>query len=182
MNKEKRQSERYEVSIPCTVTHMGETIRGKITDISLGGVFITELTGPPPPEGASITVNFQVDQMSLTHRNVAIKASVASNVVRNLFDIQDDEIVGAIGVQFQDHSIEGQSHLKSIIRLISEHSKQQEAQTVPEDLSSPSQMSTGLQSLRRLRKLANAIRKVLQLGEPQDRDFGSQEEDEGEAP
>jgi len=182
VNKEKRQFKRYEVSIPCTITHEGEPIRGRITDISMGGVLITELTGPPPPEEAFITVNFQVDQMALTQRNVAIEASVDSNVVRNLFAIQDDEIVGSIGVKFQDHSLKGQSQLKSIMHLISEQSAQQEAQTVPEDLSSPSEMSSGLQSLRRLRKLANAIRKVLQLGEQKDRDFGSQEEDEGEAP
>ena len=43
-----------------------------------------------------------------------------SSVVRNLFDIQDDEIVGSIGIQFQDHSIEEHSRLKSIMHLISE--------------------------------------------------------------
>ncbi len=115
---ERRQFKRWEVSIPCTITHMGETIRGKIANISLGGVLITELTGPPPPEKAFITVNFQVDQMALTQRNVAIKASVDSSVIRNLFDIQDDEIVGSIGVKFQDHSLEGQSRLEAAMRLI----------------------------------------------------------------
>ena len=105
MGKEQRQFERYEVSIPCTITHMGETIRGEIANISLGGVLITELTGPPPPEKAFITVNFQVDQMALTHRNVAIKASVGSNVVRNLFDIQDD--VGDLSPNCLTHVCDG---------------------------------------------------------------------------
>ncbi len=115
MNKEGRQFKRWEVSIPCTVTHKGETIRGRIANISLSGAFITELTTAPPPEKAFITVNFQVEE-----EEVEIKASVDSSVVRNLFDIQDDEIVGSIGVKFQDHSIEGQSRLKSIMHLISE--------------------------------------------------------------
>ena len=73
------QFKRYEVSIPCTITHEGEPIRGRITDISMGGVLITELTGPPPPEKAFITVNFQVDQMALTQRNVAIHPQGCDN-------------------------------------------------------------------------------------------------------
>ncbi len=115
MNEERRKNERWEVFIPCTVSHMGKTTWGRITNISLGGAFITELTTAPPPEKALITVTFQVEK-----EEVEIKASVDSSLVRNLFDIQDDEIVGSIGIQFQDHSIEGQSRLKSIMRLISE--------------------------------------------------------------
>jgi len=113
VDKERRQFKRWEVSIPCTVTHMGETIRGRVANISLGGAFITELTTAPPPEKAFITVNFQVEK-----EEVEIKASVDSRLVRNLFDIQDDEIVGSIGIQFQDQSKTGQSRLESIMRLI----------------------------------------------------------------
>ncbi len=94
---------------------MGETTKGKITNISLGGALITELTAAPPPEKAFITVTFQVEK-----EEVEIKAAVDSSVVRNLFDIQGDEIVGSIGIQFQDHSREGQARLESIMRLISE--------------------------------------------------------------
>ncbi len=113
MNKENRQFKRWEVSIPCTVTHMGETIRGRVANISLGGAFITELTTAPPPEKAFITVTFQVEK-----ENVEINSSVDSIVVRNLFDIRDDEIVGSIGVTFQDQSKTGQSRLVAIMRLI----------------------------------------------------------------
>ena len=116
MDKESRKFERYEVSIPCTVAHMGETTKGKITNISLSGAFITELTTSPPPEKALVTVTFQVNQVTLTQRNEGIKASVDSSVVRNLYDIRDDEIVGSIGVQFQDHS---RARLKSVMSLIS---------------------------------------------------------------
>jgi len=93
---------------------MGETTKGRITNISLGGAFITELTAAPPPEKAVITISFKVEK-----EEVEIQASVDSSVVRNLFDIQAGEIVGSIGVQFQDRSIEGQSRLKSIMHLIS---------------------------------------------------------------
>ncbi len=113
MNKERRRFERWEVSIPCTVTHKGETTKGKITDISLSGAFITELLTLPPPEKAFITVTFQVEK-----EKVEISASVDSSVVRNLFDIQDDEIVGSIGVKFEVQSKTGQARLKSIMRLI----------------------------------------------------------------
>jgi len=113
VNKERRRFKRWEVSIPCTVTHMGETTKGKITNISLGGAFITELTTAPPPEKAFITVSFKVEK-----EEVEIKASVDSSVVRNLFDIQDDEIVGSIGILFQDLSMTGQSRLESTMRLI----------------------------------------------------------------
>jgi len=113
VNNEKRQFERWEVSIPCIVTHMGERTKGKIIDISLSGAFITELLTLPPPEKAVITVSFKVEK-----EEVEIKASVDSRVVRNPSDIQDDEIVGSIGVKFKGHSIEGQSQLRSVMRLI----------------------------------------------------------------
>jgi len=115
LNKEKRQTERWEVSIPCTVTHRGETITGRITNISRGGAFITVLTGLTPPEGDLITVQCLVER-----QEIEIKASVDSSVERSLFDIRSDEIVNSIGIRFQDHSIEGQSRLEFIMLLISE--------------------------------------------------------------
>ncbi len=111
MNKERRQFKRWEVSIPCTVTHMGETNKGKIANISLGGAFIAELTTAPPPEKAFITVSFKVEK-----EEVEIKARLDSSVVRNLFDT--DEIVGSIGVRFQDLSMTGEARLGSVRRLI----------------------------------------------------------------
>ncbi len=90
---------------------MGETTKGKITNISLSGAFITELLTLPPPEKAVITVSFKVEK-----EEVEITASVDSRVVRNPSDIQDDEIVGSIGVKFKGHSIEGQSQLRSVMR------------------------------------------------------------------
>ncbi len=113
MDKERRQFKRWEVSIPCTITHKGEPTKGKITNISLGGALITELTTAPPPEKAFLTVSFKVEK-----EEVEIKASVDSRVARNLFDTQDDEIVGSIGIQFQDLSMTGESRLESIMRLI----------------------------------------------------------------
>ena len=92
---------------------MGETTKGKITNISLSGAFITELLTLPPPEKAVITVSFKVEK-----EEVEITASVDSSVVRNPSDIQDDEIVGSIGIQFQDLSMTGESRLESIMRLI----------------------------------------------------------------
>jgi len=99
---------------------MGETTTGKITNISLTGALISELTTAPPPEKAFITVTFQLEKAALTQRSVEIKASVDSSVARDLFDTQDDEIVGSIGVKFQDHSKAGQSRLEAIMPLISE--------------------------------------------------------------
>jgi len=115
VNKEGRQFKRWEVSIPCTVTHKGETIRGRIANISLSGAFITELTTAPPPEKAVITISFKVEK-----EKVEIKASVDSNIVHRPSGIGYGGICGSIGAKFQDHSIEGQSRLKSIMHLISE--------------------------------------------------------------
>ncbi len=115
MNKERRQFKRWKVSIPCTVTHMGETTKGKVTNISPRGAFITELTTAPPPEKAFITVTLQVEK-----EEVEIKASVDSNIVHRPSGIGYGGICGSIGAKFQDHSIEGQSRLKSIMHLISE--------------------------------------------------------------
>ncbi len=91
---------------------MGETTKGKITNISLSGALITELTTTPPVK-AFITVSFKVEK-----EEVEIKASVDSRIVRNLFDTQDDEIVGSIGVRFQDLSMTGKLRLGSVMRLI----------------------------------------------------------------
>jgi len=114
MNKEKRKNERWELSMPCTVTHMGETTRGRITNMSLGGVFITELTGPPPPEKAFITVHCQVE-----NQEIGIKASVESNIARSLSNIRSDEIVNSIGVSFQDVPPKGQSLHDFVMFLVS---------------------------------------------------------------
>ncbi len=53
---ERRRFQRWEVQLPCIITHMSETSKGKITNVSLTGAFITELTALPPPEKAFITV------------------------------------------------------------------------------------------------------------------------------
>ncbi len=113
MNKEKRKNERWEVSIPCTVTHMGETTSGKITNLSLGGAFITELTGLIPLEGTIITVHCQVE-----NQEIKIKASVDASVARSLSNIRSDEIVGSIGAKFLDHPPMGQSWHDFIMLLI----------------------------------------------------------------
>ncbi len=113
MGKERRQFERYEVSIPCTVTHMGETTKGNINNISLGGAFITELTTLPPSEQAAITVGFKVEK-----DGVEIKASVDSRIVQRPSEISSSGIWGSIGVQFQDNSREAQSELQSVMSFI----------------------------------------------------------------
>ncbi len=113
MNKKKRQSERWEVNIPCIVTHKGETTKGKITNISLGGAFITELLTLPPPEKAAITVGFSVEK-----DGVEIKASVDSSIVHKPSEISSNGSWGSIGVQFQDDSKEAQSQLQSLMRLL----------------------------------------------------------------
>ncbi len=112
-NQKRRQFERYEVSLPCSVTHMGETTTGTVTNISLGGAFITELLTLPPPEKAAITVGFHMEK-----DGVEIKASVDSSVVHQPSELSSNGSWGSIGVQFQDESKEGQSRLKSIMRLI----------------------------------------------------------------
>ncbi len=121
MNKDRRQFERREVSIPCTVTHKGETIRGRIANISLSGAFITELLTLPPPEKAVITINFKVGK-----EEVEIRASVDPRIVRNLSEIGYGGIWGSIGIQFQDLSKTEQSQLESILGLIVRHQQERD--------------------------------------------------------
>ncbi len=73
---ESRKFERYEVSIPCTVAHMGETTRGRITDISMGGAFITELTGL----NAFITVLAFSALTGLSRKGILINLSTGGRV------------------------------------------------------------------------------------------------------
>jgi len=113
VDKERRQFKRWKVSIPCTINHKGELTKGKITNISMSGALITELPPTLPPDKAFISVSFKVEK-----EDVEIKASVDSSVIRNQFDLQDDEIVGSIGIQFQDLSMTGESRIESVMRLI----------------------------------------------------------------
>jgi len=113
VDKESRQFERLEVSISCTVTHMGETTKGKITNISMGGAFISGLLTLPPPEKAVVTVSFKVEK-----KKVEIKSLVDSRIVRNLSEIGLGGIWGSIGIQFQNLSKTEQSQLESILGLI----------------------------------------------------------------
>ncbi len=80
----------------------------------MGGVFITELTGLIPPEGALITVQCQVED-----QEIEIKASVDSNVAHSLSNIRSDETVNSIGVKFQDDSLKEQSRHDFVLHLIS---------------------------------------------------------------
>ena len=113
MDKERRESERREVSISCTVTHQGETTKGKLTNISQSGAFITELLTVPPPEKAAIKINFKVGK-----EEVEINASVDSSIVRNFSEIGYGGIWGSIGIRFKGHSLEEKARIKSILRLI----------------------------------------------------------------
>ena len=79
----------------------------------MGGVFITELTGLIPPEGALITVQCQVED-----QEIEIKASVDSSVAHSLSNIRSDETVKSIGVKFQDHSQKGHSRHDFVLLLI----------------------------------------------------------------
>ena len=85
-----------------------------------------EIATPPPVEAppldaeASIKQGRQKLEASMSMQKVVIKASVDSSTARNLFDIQDDKIVGSIGIQFQDHSLEWRSRLESILQIISD--------------------------------------------------------------
>ncbi len=81
----------------------------------MGGVFITELTGLIPPEGALITVQCQVED-----QEIEIKASVDSSVAHSLSNIRSDETVKSIGVKFQDHSQKGHSRHDFVLLLISD--------------------------------------------------------------
>jgi len=114
VDKERRQFERYEVFIPCTVKWGPNTIAGLITNMSLGGALITNMDSLPPPDGAMLALTFQVEK-----EEVKIVSSVTSRVVRTILEMLDDGDVGSIAVQFEDQSEEVQSQLQSVVHLIS---------------------------------------------------------------
>ena len=61
MMEERREFERYQVPIPCTLYWHGHIIKGQISNLSLGGALITRLSAIPP-EHAFVVLTFQAEE------------------------------------------------------------------------------------------------------------------------
>ena len=98
--KSTRRHERYEVDIPCQISWKETPFNGRIANLSLGGVQITQATAIPP-KGALVEICFEFNS-----KHFAIDARLDSRVVYSIPRMLDEGGAGYFGVQF-DESPEG---------------------------------------------------------------------------
>ena len=110
--EERRQSKRYEVSIPCTVYWHDHIMKGQITDLSLDGAFITRLS-TIPPRRALVVLTFQAEK-----GQVRLRAELTSRVIHTIKEFIEQGEAGEIGVQFQDPTEEVKSQLIPVFRAL----------------------------------------------------------------
>ena len=111
---ERRQFERYQVPIPCTLYWHGHVIKGQISNLSLGGALITRLSAIPP-EHAFVVLTFQAEE-----GQVQLRGELTSRVVHTFSDSQEQGESGSIGVEFQDSLEKVSSQLLPVFRALDE--------------------------------------------------------------
>ena len=114
MTEERRQFERFQVPIPCTLYWHGHIIKGQISNLSLGGAFITRLSAIPPKH-AFVVLTFQAEE-----GQVQLRGELTSRVVHTLTESQEQGEIGSIGVQFQDPIEKVSSQLIPVFRALDE--------------------------------------------------------------
>ena len=114
MMEERREFERYQIPIPCTLYWHGHIIKGQISNLSLGGALITRLSAIPP-EHAFVVLTFQAEE-----GQVQLRGELTSRVVHTLTESQEPGESGSIGVQFQDPIEKVSSQLIPVFRALDE--------------------------------------------------------------
>ena len=110
---ERRRFERLPASFLCTVHWQDCEISGQISNISLGGAFVTQVN-TIPPEGAPVVLAFQFRDNQLS-----LKGEINSKVVHSLKKFLEDSEIGYLGVQFMEPPEKLESLLNSVIETLS---------------------------------------------------------------
>lgn len=88
--KDRRQSSRYQTSIPCSVQLRGDSLDGKISNVSSGGALITDIENVPSV-GSTVRITFTVEEKVLP---VQLTAKVVHT--------KTADQPGSCGVQFEE--------------------------------------------------------------------------------
>ncbi len=110
--KERRQFQRWKVSIPCLVQWNDTAAQGTIINLSYSGAFIYRVT-PVPQVGTLVLVTFQG-----VGRRFKLTGSLSSRIAHSI--LGGKEGVGSVGVAFQKTAEEVQSLLSPTIRALTE--------------------------------------------------------------
>ncbi|MDA2931022.1 PilZ domain-containing protein, partial [Acidobacteria bacterium AH-259-O06] len=86
----------WTVSIPCSVEWDDTIIEGTIDNLSYTGAVITEMK-VAPPEGALVTVKFQVEKEELK-----VEGVLTSKVIYTVREISEEVAAHSFGVEFQE--------------------------------------------------------------------------------
>ena len=93
--KDDREFQRIDVSIPCMVLCDDKVIVGEITNISLSGAFISDVSDSVP-EGSVVTLILQKKP------DISLKAAVDSTIIRSSEEDKGDDQINSFGVKFEE--------------------------------------------------------------------------------
>ncbi len=93
--KEDREFQRIDVSIPCMVLCDDEIITGEITNISLSGAYVSQVSASLP-EGSAVTLILQKKP------EIKLKAAVDSKIIRSSQETHGDEQVNSFSLKFEE--------------------------------------------------------------------------------
>ena len=90
-----REFQRIDVSIPCLVFCEDRVITGDITNLSLGGAFISQASDTPA-EGSLLAL------MLLGKQNIKLMATVDSKIIHSSQEVRGEDQVNSVGVKFEE--------------------------------------------------------------------------------
>jgi len=93
--RDDREFQRIDVSIPCLVLCDDQMITGEITNISLSGAFISQVSDTLP-EGSAVTLILQKKQ------DIKLRVSVDSKIIHSFQEVRGDDQINSFGVRFEE--------------------------------------------------------------------------------
>ncbi len=93
--RDDRAFQRIDLSIPCLVLYDDGMITGEITNISLGGAFISKAS-ETLAEGSPVILILQKKQ------DIKLRATVDSTIIHSFQEVGGDDPTNSFGVRFEE--------------------------------------------------------------------------------
>ncbi len=106
--KDDREFQRIDVLIPCLVLCDDGMITGEITNISLGGAFISKAS-ETLAEGSPVILILQKKQ------DIKLRATVDSTIIHSSQEVREEDQINSFGVKFEESLSEVSTKLAFIL-------------------------------------------------------------------
>ena len=93
--RENRAFQRVDVSIPCLVFCEDRVITGDITNLSLGGAFISQASD-------SLTVGLPVILTLQSKPDIKVRVTIDSKIIHRSQEVRGDDQIKSFGVKFEE--------------------------------------------------------------------------------